>query len=112
MNTDARIEIGEDEDGTYRYLAKGQPIEVGMIDFLIENGEDVQQFFVKRNRSCEKLMQFPFDSELKRKTVVRNNATQTESVRVYVKGAPEELIPICSSTVDDALTRVDFEKED
>lgn len=41
MNTDARIEIGEDEDGTYRYMPRGQAIEVGMIDFLIENGEDV-----------------------------------------------------------------------
>ena len=103
MNTDARIEIGEDEDGTYRYMAKGQAIEVGMIDFLIENGEDVQHFFVKRNRSCIKLMQFPFDPFLKRKTVVRNNATMTDSVRVYVKGAPEEIIPLCSSTVDECL---------
>lgn len=41
-NTDVLFEIGEDELGVYRYLAKGQAIEVGMIDFLLENGEDVQ----------------------------------------------------------------------
>lgn len=41
MNTDVRIEIGEDQE-TYKYLARGQAVEVGMIDFLFENGEDVQ----------------------------------------------------------------------
>lgn len=56
MNNDSRIEIGQDEDDSYRYIPKGQPIEVGMIDFLIENNEDVQGFFVKRNYNCEKLM--------------------------------------------------------
>lgn len=41
MNTDVQIEIGEDDEGNYRYLPKGSAIEVGMIDFLLENGEDV-----------------------------------------------------------------------
>jgi hypothetical protein len=32
MNTDFRIEIGEDPiDKKFKYLARGQPIEVGMI---------------------------------------------------------------------------------
>lgn len=73
MNTDVRIEIGEDQDGSYRYQAKGQALEVGMIDFLLENDEDVNSLFVKRNMDCVKLIQFPFDHVLKRKTVVRNN---------------------------------------
>lgn len=112
MNTDARIEIGEDEENNYQYLAKGQAAEVGMIDFLLENGEDVQSLFVKRNVNCVKLIQFPFDPVLKRKTVVRNNATSSETVRIYVKGAPEEVIPLCNATVDDSIMRVDFRKED
>jgi hypothetical protein len=49
MNTDVRIEIGEDANDTYKYLAKGQAVEVGMIDFLFENGEDVQNIFINRN---------------------------------------------------------------
>ena len=61
MNTDARIEIGEDHDETYKYLPKGQALEVGMIDFLLENGEDVQSLFIKRNVNCAKIIQFPFD---------------------------------------------------
>ena len=32
-----------------------------MIDFLLENGEDVQSLFVKRNVNCAKIIQFPFD---------------------------------------------------
>lgn len=108
MNTDARIEIGEDDDMEYKYLAKGQALEVGMIDFLLENGEDVHSLFVKRNVNCVTLIQFPFDPVLKRKTVVRNNATSSESVRIYVKGAPEEVIPLCNATVDDSIMAVDF----
>lgn len=62
MNTDVRIEIGEDPiDKKFKYLAKGQPVEVGMIDFLMENGEDVQNLFIKRNVNWIKLIQFPFD---------------------------------------------------
>jgi len=56
MNTDVRIEIGEDQDGSYRYQAKGQALEVGMIDFLLENDEDVNSLFVKRNMDCVKLI--------------------------------------------------------
>jgi Ca2+ transporting ATPase len=112
MNTDARIEIGEDEDAEYKYLAKGQALEVGMIDFLLENGEDVHSLFVKRNVNCVTLIQFPFDPVLKRKTVVRNNATNSESVRIYVKGAPEEVIPLCNATVDNEILSVEFGRED
>jgi magnesium-transporting ATPase (P-type) len=71
-----------------------------MIDFLFENGEDVQSLFINRNCNCVKLIQFPFDSDLKRKTVVRTSATNAESVRVYVKGAPENIIPLCTSTIN------------
>ena len=49
MNSDVRLEIGEDVNDVYKYLAKGQSLEVGMIDFLFENGEDVQSIFVYRN---------------------------------------------------------------
>ena len=56
MNTDVRIEIGEDQDSSYRYQAKGQALEVGMIDFLLENDEDVNSLFVKRNMDCVKLI--------------------------------------------------------
>lgn len=100
MNTDARIEIGEDHDETYKYLAKGQAIEVGMIDFLLENDEDVHSLFVKRNITYGKIIQFPFDQALKRKTVVRNHSMNPNTVRVYVKGAPETVIGLCNSTVE------------
>ena len=37
-NTDVRIEI---DDKEYKYEARGGAIEVGMIQFLIDNEEDV-----------------------------------------------------------------------
>jgi hypothetical protein len=52
-NTDVRIEV---DDNSYQYLAKGQATEAGMIDFLMENGEDVYNIFINRNRDCAKLI--------------------------------------------------------
>jgi magnesium-transporting ATPase (P-type) len=42
----------------------------------------------------------PFDQDLKRKTVVRADGADAQMCRVYVKGAPEEIIPICTQTLD------------
>ena len=45
-NTDVRIETNEEE---YKYEPKGVPLEVGMIQFLFDNGEDIQDKIVTRN---------------------------------------------------------------
>lgn len=48
-NTDVRIEMNDKE---FRYEPKGSPIEVGLINFLIDNmhiTEDIQQKFIQRN---------------------------------------------------------------
>lgn len=108
-NTDVRIEV---DDNHYQYLAKGQATEVGMIDFLMENGESVYDIFINRNRDCAKLIQLPFDQVLKRKTVVRNVANNGASVRIYVKGAPEMVIPMCNSTLNDNILTEPFGQEE
>lgn len=46
-NTDVRIEVKEDDKSIYE--PKGQPLEVGMINFLFENDVDVQNMFITRN---------------------------------------------------------------
>lgn len=56
-NTDVRIEIDNDE---YRYKPTGQAIEVGMIQFLIDNKEDMNQAFIDRNQHSPKYIQLPF----------------------------------------------------
>jgi magnesium-transporting ATPase (P-type) len=42
----------------------------------------------------------PFDQDLKRKTVVRADGADPKMCRVYVKGAPEEIIPLCTQTLN------------
>lgn len=42
----------------------------------------------------------PFDQNLKRKTVVRVVPENTNLVRIYMKGAPEYVIPCCDKTID------------
>ena len=46
-NTDVRIEIDNEE---YKYEPRGQAIEVRMIQFLVDNKEDLNQSFIDRNQ--------------------------------------------------------------
>jgi len=94
-NTDVRIECN-DKGSTPFYEPKGQELEVGLIQFLMDNEEDVTNMFINRNRFAPKVVQLPFDQEFKRKIVVRQVQEQPDTVRVYIKGAPEYIIPICS----------------
>jgi P-type E1-E2 ATPase len=52
-NTDARIEI---DDKEYKYVPMGSAIEVGMIQFLMDNEEDVQQKMIDRNMFSPKIV--------------------------------------------------------
>jgi len=68
-NTDVRFE--PTNKVPYVMEPFGQELEVGLVKFLLENEEDVQQLFVERNRYQEKVVQLPFCQTLKRKVVVR-----------------------------------------
>lgn len=81
------------------YEPKGQAIEVGMIQFLIDNEEDIQRQLVDRNKYAPIKISLPFDQALKRKVVVRHCVDNAEYVRIYVKGAPEYIIGLCSQTL-------------
>lgn len=92
----------------YVYEPKGQALEVGLVQFLIDNDIDVQQRFLERNRTSPKLIQLPFDQNLKRKTVVRQMPNDKTKCRVYVKGAPEYIFQLCNQTLNHNLDQVDF----
>lgn len=96
-NTDVRIECNEKE---FMYEPKGQSLEVGLIQFLLDNQEDIQSTFIRRNKLQPKIVQIPFDQELKRKVVVRQVKTDPTKVRIYVKGAPEYILPKCNSAIN------------
>lgn len=52
-NTDVRIETDNKE---CTYIPAGQALEVGLIQFLMDNGEDVQNIFVNRNKYAPKVV--------------------------------------------------------
>lgn len=108
-NTDVRIECNDEE---CKYEPKGQAIEVGLIQFLMDNEEDIQNIFINRNRFAPKVVQLPFDQDLKRKVVVRSVQGSPELVRIYVKGAPEVVIPACSQTLNHQVKPKPFTNED
>lgn len=93
-------------------MPSGQALEVGLIQFLLDNEEDIQHAFLQRNKNAPKLTQLPFDQTLKRKTVIRQVQGNPENVRVYVKGAPEYVIPLCSQTFDQQMQTKDFPEND
>jgi len=99
-NTDVHI---ENNDAEFRYEPAGQALEVGMMNFLIDNEDDVQYSFINRNKHQAKMTQLPFDQTLKRKTVIRQCRNQPDRVRVYTKGAPEFVIPLCAETFDNQM---------
>lgn len=104
-NTDVRIETNDDE---VKYEPKGQALEVGLVQFLIDNEEDVPSMFIQRNQTAVKVLQLPFDQRYKRKVVVRHVEGDSELVRVYVKGAPEYVIPICTQSLDYQVQPIEF----
>lgn len=111
MNTDVRIEHDDDQ---FMYEPKGQPLEVGMVQFLLENEYNVPDELITRELYARKVAQIPFDQNLKRMTVVRqipNNAYE-DQVRIVVKGAPEYVIPCCVETIDLNFNRVQLTEED
>ena len=108
-NTDVRIEIN---DQTYSYEPKGQALEVGLMNFLVDNNEDVPTTFLNRNSQTPMMLQIPFDQYLKRKVVLRQVQGKPEIVRVYVKGAPELVMPLCNQTLDFNGNRKEFEDSD
>lgn len=65
-----------------------------MIKFLLENNEDVPSLFINRNKFTPVLAQIPFDQNFKRQIVAR--PIDGKNVRIYVKGAPEYIVPMCT----------------
>ena len=108
-NTDVRIETN---DAECKYEPKGQALEVGLIQFLMDNEEDIQNIFVQRNKYAPKMVQLPFDQNLKRKVVVRSVHGNPDLVRIYVKGAPEYVIPLCNQTLSSQVQPTEFNEND
>jgi len=104
-----RVEI---DDKNMRYMPEGQPIEVGLVKFLFDNDLDVPQMLINRNLRTPKVHQLPFSQFHKRKVVIRKVDSVEDIVRVYIKGAPEYVIPFCNKTLDYTAEVKDFDDND
>lgn len=78
--------------------ARGTPTETALYLSVLEAGMDPGQFRLEQPLWAE----FPFDSFRKRMTVVRR---QGAALTAYVKGAPEGLLPLCTTMAGDAGPR-------
>lgn len=66
LNTDARMEM---DDKNHCYAPQGNPVEVGLLNFLTSLNADVHEMFVNRERNWTLLSSIPFSSDRKRMTV-------------------------------------------
>ena len=93
-NTNVTLEKG---------VPKGQPLEVGIINFLRDSKKDIDQLFKERDANSPTLIEFPFDEVHKRQIVIRQVEGRQEVARVYVKGAPEIILRFCTKTLDKSV---------
>jgi magnesium-transporting ATPase (P-type) len=98
LNSDAHMQMDKTD-----YKPKGSPLEVGLLDFVSEQGVAVHDKFLEReNESKYELKAWiPFSSERKVMTVAYINKQEDENiVRVVQKGAPEYVLQNCERWID------------
>lgn len=105
-NTNVRFEANDD---TMQYEARGQELEIGMINFLLDNKIDAQQMLIDRNLYAKKVFLLPFNQKDKLMVVARQMANDESQVRIYVKGAPESIIPHCVDTFNEQFHLKEFD---
>jgi len=106
-NSDVRIEAN---DTTLTFEPQGKGLDVGMCNFLVDNDEDIMALFTQRNREAKAQYVGNFVQEDQMTIVVRAIPGDDANVGVYVKGAPEKVIELCSSTYDFSFQPKDLDE--
>lgn len=102
----------KDTDLEFRYVPKGPAVEIGMINMLsgTKSDADVREMLNSLRATKLRLFQLPFDQKFKRKLVVYK--LNEEEARVVVKGAPEQLVELCSNRMSENGEEIEFGDED
>jgi len=105
LNTDVKIEM-DDQNQTYK--AVGSPVEVGMIGFLVSNRISVIDRLADKENINKYTLRtiIPFSSTRKRMAIAFKISDKT--VRVVVKGAPEEIMILCTHQLNSQHQEVEF----
>lgn len=95
-NNQCHIEI----DDSAFYVPIGNDTEVGLIRWL--QGAEINVHETMNGRLDHEVTRIPFDSKKKRSIVAIKHPELEDTIRVYIKGAPEYLIPNCTSHFNSA----------
>jgi magnesium-transporting ATPase (P-type) len=79
-----------------KYVAVGNGTEVGLVKFLQDAEIPVHEIIKKKINKIEAII--PFSSIRKRSVVAVRHPDLEDTVRVYVKGAPEYIVHKCTRT--------------
>jgi len=104
-NSSAYIEM---DDHSF-YVPEGQGTEVSLIKWMQNAEEPVHEFMAQKYQDDVVLATVPFSSTLKKSIIAIKHPELYDTVRVYVKGAPELVLPNCLKHFDEAGTLMDFD---
>lgn len=82
------------DDGAWH--ARGDPTEIAINVFAARFGWSRTKLIGSENATWKTLLEFPFDSDVKKMSVVLEN-TDTEQLQVFTKGAVERVLQSCSN---------------
>lgn len=94
-NSSAFIETLE----TGEKKTRGNVTEVGIINYLKNSGLEVEEHIKDRDLNLETIFTLPFSSARKRSTNVIRHPQQAGMIRVFVKGAPDMVMELCTKIV-------------
>ena len=105
-NSSAYIEMS---DNSF-YVPEGQGTEVSLIKWMQNAEEPVHEYMAQKFHDGVVLATVPFSSHLKKSIIAIQHPEMHDTVRVYVKGAPELVLPNCFKHYDELGTLTDFDQ--
>jgi len=102
-NTEAHIEINENSF----YQPVGNGTECSLISWLQDAEIDAQKFMLKKEGKVR--AQIGFDTKRKRSIIAVQHPGMEDTVRVYIKGAPELVLENCASCFDERNQKKAFD---
>lgn len=91
------------------YVPVGNGTEVSLLKWL--QGAEIPVHHIIKHKETHMVARIPFSTVLKRSIVAMQLPHDEETVRVYVKGAPEIVAQSCDSFFDETANKVQFTEE-
>jgi magnesium-transporting ATPase (P-type) len=103
-NSDCHMELTPEA----MYAPKGNDTECAFLKWLQDAEVDVHKHCLTRQHNeCARI---PFDSVVKRSIVAVNHPFMNDTVRVYIKGAPEVVLATCTAEFSDSGDKTPIEE--